>query len=92
MEETMSAKKIDDKNLTEAEGAVCHICNKGSLVIVNTFGINPPMLECSACGTRFYKNASGELKKVDPSEKKPEKKKNLKNKKPGKPSIQKREK
>jgi hypothetical protein len=82
----MSAKKSLDNNLNESEGTVCHICNKGSLVIVNTFGINPPMLECSACGTRFFKNDSGEL--VEAGSKKTDKatKKNLKDKKPSKPN------
>ena len=88
----MSTKKNQESDLTESEGTVCHICNKGSLVIVNTFGINPPMLECSACGTKFFKNASGELKEMGSEEPKKEVQKNLKNKKAGKLSNQKRKK
>jgi hypothetical protein len=88
----MNAKKGKDTDPIEIEGAVCHICNKGSLVIVNTFGIEPPMLKCSACGTKFYKNASGELKEIGSNETAQEMKKNIKNKKPGKPFSQKREK
>jgi hypothetical protein len=88
----MNAIKSQDNNPTETDATICHICNKGSLVIVNTFGIEPRMLECSACGTRFYKNATGELKEIGSEETTQGMKKNIKNKKPGKPFSQKYEK
>ena len=86
----MSAKKIQHDNPTGTKGVICHICNKGSLVIENTFGIDPPILQCSECKTMFIKNEDGELKDLSTKEGVEEMEKYKKNKKPGKPTLRKK--